>query len=226
MPNSDLQKLEQILKYTFKNQENILTAIQHPGLKKRNKEFAHKFEKLEFLGDRVLGLSLATLLYEHFRKDTEGDLAVRIATLAGTDFLIELVKKTELFQCFKIPKDFFVSMNKTSSSIADMMEAVFASVYLDSDFITAQKVISDLWHNDIDKVSYKEKDPKSQLQEILQAKSKQLPVYRLIKVTGEAHDPIFEIEVMASGHSAIGCGNSKKAAEHDAAAKLIQKIKE
>jgi ribonuclease-3 len=86
MPNSDLQKLEQILKYTFKNQENILTAIQHPGLKKRNKEFAHKFEKLEFLGDRVLGLSLATLLYEHFRKDTEGDLAVRIATLAGTDF--------------------------------------------------------------------------------------------------------------------------------------------
>ena len=226
MPNSDLQKLEQILKYTFKNQENILTAIQHPGLKKRNKEFAHKFEKLEFLGDRVLGLSLATLLYEHFRKDTEGDLAVRIATLAGTDFLIELAKKTGLFQCFKIPKDFFVSMNKTSSSIADMMEAVFASVYLDSDFITAQKVISDLWHNDIDKVSYKEKDPKSQLQEILQAKSKQLPVYRLIKVTGEAHDPIFEIEVMASGHFAIGCGNSKKAAEHDAAAKLIQKIKE
>lgn len=220
----DLARLEDILGYKFKNPEMVCVAIQHPGLKKHDKMFARKFEKLEFLGDRVLGLSLTTLLYENCSEDSEGDLAVRIATLAGTDFLIELAKKTGIIKCFSIPKDFFVSINKTSSSIADMMEAVFATVYLDSNFDTTKDVIKRLWSNDINKVTYKEKDAKSQLQELLQARAKSLPIYRLIKMTGEAHDPIFEVEVTADIHSAIGYGNTKKAAEHDAAGKLIVKL--
>lgn len=226
MTDFNLGNLEQILGYKFKKQDDIFAAIQHPGINKRDKDAARKFEKLEFLGDRVLGLSLATLLYERFSQESEGDLAVRIATLAGTDFLIDLAKKTGIIKCFKIPRDFFVSINKTSSSIADMMEAVFAAIYLDSDFYTTKDVITRLWCNDINKVVYREKDAKSQLQEMFQAKEKALPTYRLLKMTGEAHDPIFEVEVTAGDHSAIGCGNSKKAAEHDAAAKLIAKIKE
>lgn len=226
MTDCNLENLEKILGYKFKDQEKIGAAILHPGLRKRDKDAARKFEKLEFLGDRVLGLSLASLLYEKFGRESEGDLAVRIATLAGTDFLIDLAKKTGIIKCFKIPRDFFVSINKTSSSIADMMEAVFAAIFLDSDFYTTKKIIAKLWSNDINKVVYKEKDAKSQLQEMFQAKDKILPAYRLLKMTGEAHDPIFEVEVTAGEYSAVGCGNSKKAAEHDAAAKLIAKIKE
>lgn len=220
-----IDELEQVLGYRFKSRENIYTAMQHPGAKKNTKSFGHKFEKLEFLGDRVLGLSLADVLYKEFEHDTEGDLAIRMATLAGTDFLIGLAKRTGIIKHFKIPKDFFVSINKTSSSIADMMEAVFAAVYLDSNFQTVKMVIANLWREDIKKVVYKRKDSKSLLQEMLQAKGRALPVYRLIKMIGADHDPIFEVEVAAGEHSAIGCGNSKKAAEHEAATKLIEKLK-
>jgi ribonuclease-3 len=107
-----------------------------------------------------------------------------------------------------------------------MLEAVLGAVFLDSDFETTQKVIFELWKEDIDNVIYKKKDSKSQLQEITQAKYCKLPIYRLIKMTGEAHDPIFEIEVVACGTSAFGCGSSKKNAEHDAASKLIKKLEE
>lgn len=220
-----LSHLEKILGYEFKNTDMICIAIQHPGLKKRDKTFARKFEKLEFLGDRVLGLSLTTLMYENCSEDSEGDLAIRIATLAGTDFLIELARRSGIIKCFSIPKDFFVSINKTSSSIADMMEAVFAAIYLDSNFDITKNVIKKLWSSDINKVVYKEKDSKSQLQELLQAQGKSLPVYRLIKMTGEAHDPIFEVEVTADVCSAIGYGNTKKSAEHDAAGKLVLQLR-
>ena len=222
--DSNIAALEKIIGYHFKNKKDISVAVTHPGLKKSNKESAKKFERLEFLGDRVLGLSLAALLYGEFQEDSEGELAVRMATLAGTDFLIQLAKQTKIIDCFSIPRDFFVSLNKTSSSIADMMEAVFGSIYLDSDFETVVAIIKKLWSNDINKVVYKEKDSKTQLQEIVQGKSQGLPIYRLIKMSGEAHDPVFEVEVVACQKTAIGYGNSKKNAEHDAAQKMILKL--
>ncbi len=196
-------------------------AISHPGLKGYQKNFARKFEKLEFLGDRVLGLALADILYHRFSDETEGDLAVRMATLAGTEFLITLAKKTKLIDCFSIPKDFFISNNKNSSSIADMFEAVLGAVFLDSNFGTTKEIIFNLWMSDIDKVVYKKKDAKTQLQEISQAAALQLPVYRLIKMVGEAHDPVFEIEVTACGKTTVGQGNSKRNAEHSAAEKML-----
>lgn len=219
----DLEKLQKILNYHFKDSNLVLNAIVHPGLKKKHQR--SQFETLEFLGDRVLGLSLADMLFRKFGHGKEGELAVRMAALAGTEFLIELAKRTEIISCFSIPKDFFVSHNKTSSAIADMMEAVFAAIYLDSDFSTVKNIISELWSNDISKVVYKKKDPKSLLQEVVQAKGGGLPVYRLVKMTGAAHDPVFEIEVHANNFSTLGYGNSKKMAEHDAAEKMLKKIK-
>ena len=220
----NLSRLENIIGYKFSNQENISVAIVHPGFKKFDRSFSKNFERLEFLGDRVLGLSLASLIYSRFLRETEGDLAVRMSVLAGTDFLIDLAKKTKLIECYSYPKDLFVSKNKNSSSIADMMEAVLGAVFLDSDFEEARKVVVKLWNSDIDKIIYKKKDAKTRLQEIVQSRTDQLPNYRLIKMTGEDHDPIFEMEVSACGFSASGFGNSKKNAEHDAAEKLIEKL--
>ena len=120
--------------------------------------------------------------------------------------------------------DYFLSKNKTSSSIADMMEAIVGSVFLDGGFERAQRLIADLWGEDLDKVVYKKKDPKTRLQEFAQKGGGDLPVYRLVKMTGEAHDPVFEMEVSACGETAHGFGNSKKDAEHDAAEKLVTKI--
>jgi ribonuclease-3 len=219
--NNNIIKLQETLGYEFQDRSMIAIAISHPGLKRRNRDCTRKFEKLEFLGDRVLGLSLSDFLYHNFPEESEGDLAVRIASLAGTDFLISLAKKMKILDCFCIPKDFFVSNHKNSSSIADMMEAVFGCIFLDSNFETAKNIIIKLWGDNIYKTIYKKKDAKSRLQEIVQAETSQLPVYRLVKMVGEAHDPVFEIEVSACGETLIGQGNTKKNAEHDAAEKMI-----
>lgn len=219
----EIQKIEKIIEYEFNNKRLLESAVVHPGLEKNSS--SEDFEKLEFLGDRVLGLSLSDFLYHRFPEETEGELAVRIATLAGTDFLIGLAKKTKIINCFQIPKDFYISSHKNSSAIADMMEATFGAVFLDSNFKPAQNVILNIYKNDIEKVIYKEKDAKTQLQEIAQAKTKKLPLYRLIKMVGETHNPVFEIEVNACGKKTIGYGNSKKNAEHDAAEKLLKILK-
>jgi ribonuclease-3 len=217
---SGIAKLQNIIGYEFSDVGVVSVALSHPGLSKGS---GRDFERLEFLGDRVIGLSLANLLYSLFPKDSEGDLAVRISVLAGTDFLINIAKKTKIADCFLFPKDFFLSSDKNSSAIADMTEAVFGAVFLDSNFETVMNIVTKIWGNDISDAVYKKKDPKSLLQEISQAKYSGLPVYRLVKMSGEAHNPIFEIEVTACGASAVGYGNSKKNAERDAAGKLIMK---
>ncbi|MBR1735349.1 MAG: ribonuclease III [Alphaproteobacteria bacterium] len=216
----DITELEQIIGHKFSDQKLLKTAITHPGLNKNISSTA--FEKLEFLGDRVLGLSLCGFLYNRFSKETEGELAVRIATLAGTDFLISLAKKMKLIEYFRIPKDFYISCHKNSSAIADMMEAIFGAIFLDSNFESAQNAILNIYKNDIEKIIYKRKDSKTQLQEISQAQTKKIPIYRLLKVVGETHNPVFEIEVNACGKSAVGQGNSKRNAEHNAAENLLK----
>ncbi len=222
----NVEKVEKITGYQFKNRDNIEVAIVHPGTNKTEKDklLSKQFERLEFLGDRVLGLALSYLIFRKYEDESEGELAIRIASLAGTEFLIETAKRTKLIECFTYPKDLFVSKNKTSSSIADMVEAVIGSVFIDSTFKEAMHVVERLWGDDLNKVIYKKKDAKTRLQEISQSQSEELPFYRLIKMSGEAHDPVFEVEVSACGGSASGFGNSKKSAEHDAAEKLIQKL--
>jgi ribonuclease-3 len=214
-------KLQELISYEFKSKDNISIAIFHPGLHRNDSDFSKKFEKLEFLGDRVLGLSIADIMYHEFKDDEESDLAIRIAKFASTDFLVNLAKKTGIIECFFVPSSFFISESRTPSSIADMLEAVFGAIFLDSGFITTQKVISNLWKDDIHGVEYKEKDAKTRLQEIAQSESFALPIYRVLKMTGEDHDPVFEIEVTVCGKSSIGFGSSKKNAERDAAKKML-----
>ncbi|MDR3155478.1 MAG: ribonuclease III [Holosporaceae bacterium] len=218
----NIEKLQQIISYNFRDISLISCAICHPGSLKYGRSLARNFERLEFLGDRVLGLALSEFLYKNFPTDSEGELATRISVLAGTAFLIDVAKKTNIMECLEIPKDFFVSPNKNSSSIADMVEAIFGAIFLDSNFETVKKIIVKLWGSDIKNVVHKKKDAKTRLQEISQSEMAHLPVYRLINMMGEAHNPIFEMEVRVLDKYAIGYGNSKKNAEYNAAGKMIK----
>ncbi|MDR2067850.1 MAG: ribonuclease III [Holosporaceae bacterium] len=224
--SEDIVALENILGYKFKNLQLISLAVSHPSIGKVNKISAKSFERLEFLGDRVLGLAISSILYEKFPQDSEGDLATRTAVLGGTDFIITLCKKKKIIDCFLIPKSFFLSQSKSSSAIADMLEAVLGSVFLDSNFETARAVIAKLWGRDIAKTEHKKKDYKTQLQEFLQSLHEELPAYELIETIGKPHDPTFKIEAKAVGLSVIGLGNSRKNAERDAAEKMLKKLKE
>ncbi|MDR1467575.1 MAG: ribonuclease III [Oscillospiraceae bacterium] len=218
----NIKKLQQIISYNFKEITLISCALCHPGGAKYNRSLAKSFERLEFLGDRVLGLAISEFLYENFPTDPEGELAIRFSILVSTNFLINIAKKTSIIECLAIPKDFFISPSKNSSSIADMMEAILGAVFLDSNFETAKEIIIKLWGNDIKNVIHKKKDAKTQLQEISQSVTSHLPVYRLINMKGEAHNPVFEMEVRVLDKCATGFGNSKKSAEHNAAENMIQ----
>lgn len=225
MPDNKL-RVQQILDYSFKDESLLLTAIVHPGTKQCDREYAKQFERLEFLGDRVLGLSVSTCLCELFPKENEGDIAVRFAYLTGTDCLIDLAKKSYIFECFIFPSDFFISMHKNSSSIADMMEATFGAIYLDAGFDVAKTVIANLYGDNMQTFNHKIKDHKSSLQELVQSRVSELPAYRMLKMDGKAHDPVFEIEVRVGDHKTIGYGNSKKSAEQDAAESMMRILME
>lgn len=220
-----VETLERILDYNFLNKEFIAVAVSHPGFQKHDKEYSQMFERLEFLGDRVLGLALAKILYDKFPNESEGELAIRISSLAGTDKIISIAKKTKIIDCFLVPKDFFISRNKNSSSLADMMEAVIGAVFLDSNLDSAIKIILKFWNDDIKNISGKTKDSKTMLQEIAQSLGYGLPIYRIIKMSGKSHDPIFQIECTACEKTATGYGTSKKNAEHDAAKKILEQLK-
>ncbi|MDR2723843.1 MAG: ribonuclease III [Holosporaceae bacterium] len=219
-----VKKLQNIIGYEFKNIDLIAIALIHPGLRKKSCNCSKDFERLEFLGDRVLGLALADFLYKKFPSEDEGGLARKIAIWGGTDFLIDLAKKIKIIDCFSMPKDFFISINKNSASIADMMEAILGSIFLDSDFKRVMEIVVKLWENNINEAEVEEKDPKSRLQEMTQSKVQGLPSYSMIKMMGVAHDPIFEVEAKACGETTTGYGISKRNAECDAAAKLIKKL--
>ncbi|MDR2766371.1 MAG: hypothetical protein LBB63_02830 [Holosporaceae bacterium] len=219
-------KLEGVLGYNFRKTDLILAAMSHPGAKKGRRADVRTFERLEFLGDRVLGLSLSSFLYEEFPLDSEGHLAVKLAALAGTDFLMDLAKKRGLLECFALPGDFFGFRNKNSSGIADVMEAIFGAVFLDSDFETARHVIVGLMGKDSAVgIRKKKKDAKTQLQEMAQALSGELPVYSLLETIGAVHDPTFKIQATACGLATIGEGDSKKKAEQAAAAAMVKRLK-
>ncbi|MDR1561211.1 MAG: ribonuclease III [Holosporaceae bacterium] len=220
-----IEQLQNIVGYKFKNLDLVTVALSHPGHKRYNKDLIKNFERLEFLGDRVLGLTLANFLYEKFLTETEGDLATRISTLGGTNFLIDIAKKTRIIDCFSIPKSFFVSDTKNSSTIADILEALFGAIFLDSDFETTKKIIVNFLGTDLTRATHKKKDSKTHLQELTQAKTMELPVYKVIETSGKQHNPIFKVEVAVFGHSSIGVGGSKKAAELDAANKMIKRLK-
>lgn len=214
--------LEEILGYKFKSHYNMLQATLHPAWLTKKSD-VNNFERLEFLGDKVLGLSISNYLYKKFPKDSDGGLSVRLSAIVSTESLINLAQKSGIIKYLKIPS-YFVSDHKVSSAIADMVEAIFAAIFLDSDFETSQKVITRLFCNLnlIHEIS--EKDAKSKLQELMQSRGLSLPVYNVLSQEGDAHIPIFRVRVCAEGFFAVGGGNSKKEAEHDAAVAWLEEF--
>lgn len=211
----NISALEEILGYKFNSHDNIFFATLHPAWLTRKAE-VNNFERLEFLGDKVLGVSISNYLYKKFPKSSDGELSVRLSSIVSTESLINLAQKSGIIKYLKVPS-YFINDRKVSSAIADMIEAIFAAIFLDSDLETSQKVITDLFcnFNLIQKNS--EKDAKSKLQELMQAMGGELPVYTVLSQEGDAHLPVFSVQVAAQGDVATGKGNSKKEAEHNAA---------
>lgn len=181
---------------------------------------AQNNERLEFIGDRVLGLSVASLLYEMYPDETEGELARRHAMLVSTETLGNVARSLGLD---KQIRHGHMTAGRIQHILANAMEAVLGAIYLDGGFDAACNVIIEIWRDLAAMDAVAPKDPKTRLQEFVQKNEPgTLPVYEYMETVGASHNPVFSVRVSAMGHSAIGNGTSKKGASIAAAEELLK----
>jgi ribonuclease-3 len=223
-PKFVLEELEQILEYNFKDKRYLELALTHSSLKKSHAD--PSYERLEFLGDRVLGLIIAELLLEEFPDDAEGKLAPRLATLVSGATLAEVARGLELGRFIRMTDgEVGAGTNTRESVLADCFEAIIAAMYLDGGPRAAQSFVGRLWKPLLEGVE--PRVAKTALQEWLQGRGLPLPEYTVVERTGPSHQPKFTIELAVSGRQPVrATGPSKRAAEQSAAQEMLERIGE
>lgn len=205
------------LNYTFNDESLLELALTQSGVDSSNNN-----ERLEFIGDRVLGLSVAGLLFDMYPTEAEGELARRHAMLVSTETLADVACGLGLD---KVVRHGHMTAGRVRHILADAMEAVFGAIYLDGGFDAARDVIVAIWRDLASADIVAPKDPKTRLQELVQQMdSGSLPVYEYLEPTGASHNPVFNVRVTAMGRSATGTGSSKKGASVNAAIALLKKL--
>jgi ribonuclease-3 len=219
----ELLALQQRLDHVFANPRLLERALTHRSFA------ADHNERLEFLGDSVLGLAISGLLFEKLNQLPEGDLSRVRANLVKQETLFEIALRLDLAQPLRLGEGEKRSGgNGRPSILADALEAVIGAVYLDAGFEAAAALVHRLYGNvELSaQMSAMGKDPKTELQEWLQARKMKLPGYRVVATLGEAHKQTFDVEcmVLETGHSERGIGASRRAGEQAAAAAMLQHL--
>ncbi|MBL4693342.1 MAG: ribonuclease III [Magnetovibrio sp.] len=216
----DCVKLQSTLGYTFKDIELLSRALRHAST---TTERSQSNERLEFLGDRVLGLTVAELLYDRFPEEDEGHLARRFAGLTSREGLARVADSIDLNAYIrKLEVDAEAEKRSHSSISADTLEAVFGAMYIDAGLEAPKAFIAKHWESLIGEDLSAPKDAKTGLQEWAQARSLGLPEYKIINREGPDHAPIFTIQVTVKGYAPdTAQGGSRRTAEQAAALKLL-----
>ena len=218
---NDINSLLKNIKYTFNNISNLNEALTHSSYDKNAK--IQNYERLEFLGDRVLGLIIASKLYMENINSSEGDLAKKLSYLVCKSTLKKVADRIELGRYIKYSN----KIDSLDGIKANALEALIGAIYLDSNLKKTSKVILYLWKNCFDNINLAEFDPKSRLQEWCLKYKKKLPEYKLVEKIGPDHQPRFKIKVLIDNFTySLADGNSKQVAEINAAEKLLKKISE
>lgn len=219
--------LAEKLGHSFAAPQLLEDALTHPSLagSRPRKKGAMPYERLEFLGDRVLGLAIAEWLYETFPDANEGEMAKRHAALVNRDALRAVAQEIGLGQFVRLARgEDAGAARKNIATLPDAMEAVIGALYLDGGFVAARDFIHHFWQRDI-AVSETPADPKTTLQEWAQGHGLPLPAYRMIAHSGPAHAPKFLIEASVKGFNPVQAeGDSKRAAQKDAAILLLKQV--
>ena len=217
----NFQNLEKKIKINFKNKSLLIKSLTHKSLNKENNN-----EKIEFLGDRVLGLVMAKKLLEIYPNEKEGILDKKFASLVNKKTCLQIANKLEL-QKYVLT---FTTKSKKKiiedKVLADSCEALIGSIYLDKGFAIVEKFILDFWSEHIKDSVITQIDAKTKLQEFSLKKFKKLPIYKIISNTGPRHKPLFKVGVkLVDTKFYIADGKSKKDAEQNAAVLCLNNIK-
>ena len=220
-----IRSFEQRLGYEFSNLSLLVEALTHSSIAS---DFRKDNQRLEFLGDRVLGLVMAEALLEIDQTAPEGTLAPRFNALVRKETCAEVARQIELGGVLKIGRSEMLSGGRRKDALlGDGMEAVIAAIYKDGGFEIAKTIIIKLWGDRIKNVKVDARDAKTMLQEWAQARGQNPPNYEVISRSGPDHAPDFLVKVILdSGETSEALAGSKRQAEQMAAKALLEKIGE
>ncbi|GLS85354.1 ribonuclease 3 [Cypionkella aquatica] len=220
---ADLKAFEARIGHQFSQPELLLRAVTHASISSSTRP---DNQRLEFLGDRVLGLVMAEALLSADTAASEGQLAPRFNALVRKEACAEVAREVGLGDVLKLGRSEMLSGGRRKEALlGDAMEAVIAAVYQDGGFDAARALILRLWGPRIGAVEQDARDPKTSLQEWAQARAMPPPVYTEQGRTGPDHQPIFTVEVkLESGEAEIARAGSKRVAEQAAARALLARM--
>jgi len=221
----DLNKLEKTIGYSFVDQSLLEKALTHTSYRY---DVKFSYERLEFLGDRVLGMCVSSMLFKKFKKETEGDLSQRLTSLVCRDTVAFVAKELTLDKHVLLSQSEDATGGRENKAIlCDVCEALIGAIYLDSNFEKAYEFIEKNWQELLSKNIEPPKDAKTALQEWSQSKKLGIPTYIVENEEGENHEPLFTISVNIEGYDKVTAqGKNKKTAQRLAAEEFLKGIKD
>ncbi len=215
--------LENRIGYRFADSALLTVALTHISALKGPRNRAGSYQRLEFLGDHVLGLVISDMLFRSFPKADEGELSRRLADLVRKETCAEIAVSIELGAAIKLgSSEVNAGARKRPAILADVCEALIGAVYLDGGYAAAAALVERLWQERMRATAQPLRDPKTVLQEWAQARGLPTPAYREVARSGPDHSPEFRVAVQLPNFApAEGLGRSKRAAEQAAAAAML-----
>ncbi|AGF74317.1 ribonuclease III [Bartonella australis AUST/NH1] len=222
MKHSVIDRLKKLTGHSFKDEDELKRALTHSSVQELGRG---NYERLEFLGDRVLGLLIAEMLYQFFPQASEGELSVRLNGLVNAqtcaDIALEMGLPDMIHVGFEMKN---LEGRRLANMHADVVEALIAVMYLDGGLESVRPFIQRYWRDRAKKMDAGRRDAKTELQEWAHTQDSAQPHYRVVKRCGPDHDPVFVVELSISGFAPeIGRGNSKRHAERVAAEKVLRR---
>lgn len=214
-----MDELEKILNHKFKDRHLLQQAVTHSSI---TSKLSENYERLEFLGDRVLGLAVAAMMYEIFKREPEGNLSQRFMALVCKETVAEVARKLSLNKFILSDS---IDVKNNDSVLSDVCEAVIAALYIDAGCVEAISFVQKNWRPLVDTHKQPPKDAKTFLQEVAHEKGLSSPIYTEVGKEGSEHEPIFYMQVEIEDHAPqTGRGRNKKMAEQDAAEKMLNSL--
>ena len=220
--NPPIGRLCAALGYVFQQPDLLEEALTHRSISSRNNE------RLEFLGDALLNLIVAEYLFQQYPQASEGEMSRLRASLVKGETLAELARSLNLGDWLRMGQSELKSGSfRRESVLSDTLEAIFAAVYLDSSFAACRDLILRLYRDWLSGLASASelKDPKTRLQEYLQARQQPLPIYNVLEIRGEPHTQSFVVECVAAAARTTALGSSRRKAEQEAARQALEQIR-
>ena len=215
--------LEKTIGYKFKDRDQLERSLTHISATGGNR--GNSYQRLEFLGDHVLGLIISDMLFRAFPKADEGELSRRLADLVRREACADVARAIELGAALRLgASEANAGARMRTAILADVCESLVGAVYVDGGYDAATKLVGQLWGERMRTPVRPLRDPKTILQEWAQARGLPTPTYREVARTGPQHDPVFRVAVVLPGKESVeGVDRSKRAAEQAAAAAMLKR---